>query len=159
MDSPQRSGGCLCSDIRYRLRDEPLTVYACHCTDCQRQTGSSFSLSMIVRREALQLVQGRPNEYLVELPDGRRKQSSYCSRCSTRLWSPSRAAELAVLEAGTLDDASGLRPVGHIWTRSAQPWVQIPAGVACFAKQPSEADSLELVRAWKAQESVGNAGG
>ncbi len=153
MGSFPRSGGCLCSDVRYRLEEDPLTVYVCHCTDCQRQTGSSFSLSMIVRCEALQLVQGHPKEYLVELSDGRKKQSCHCVRCSTRLWGPSRVAELAVLEPGTLDDASWFRPVGHIWTRSAQPWVQIPEGVLRFARQPPEAEFLELVKAWKAQPS------
>ena len=37
-------GGCLCGLIRYRVADEPLTLYVCHCTDCQRRTGSAFCL-------------------------------------------------------------------------------------------------------------------
>ena len=47
-------GGCLCGDLRYSLAEDPLTLYVCHCTDCQRQTGSSFALSMLVRLEALE---------------------------------------------------------------------------------------------------------
>ena len=144
-----QTGGCLCSDIRYRLDEDPLTVYACHCSDCQRQTGSSFSLSMVVRREALKRVQGEAVEYLVELSDGRRKQSSYCPRCTTRLWSPSRGADLVVVEPGTLDDASWVRPVGHIWMRSAQSWLGIPDDALRFEERSGEAASLELVRAWK----------
>ena len=46
-------GGCLCGLIRYRLTDEPLTLYACHCTDRQRETGSAFGLSMIVPKSAI----------------------------------------------------------------------------------------------------------
>ena len=88
MDFQSQTGGCLCSDIRYCLDDDPLTVYACHCTDCQRQSGSSFTLSMVVRREVLKLLQGQPDEFVVELSDGRRKQASYCRRCCTRLWNP-----------------------------------------------------------------------
>jgi len=49
-------GQCLCGAVRYRVHREPLAVYACHCTDCQRRTGSAFAMSMIVRPEDLELV-------------------------------------------------------------------------------------------------------
>ncbi len=87
-------GSCLCGDIGYRLGEDPLTLYVCHCTDCQRQTGTSFALSMIVRQEALRLARGRPREYSVEMPDGRLKRSNFCDRCSTRLWGPSSISGL-----------------------------------------------------------------
>jgi hypothetical protein len=150
---PQR-GSCLCGDVEYTLGESPLTLYACHCTDCQRQTGASFSLSMIVRSQALEIVRGQPSQYSLELVDGRLKASNFCSRCSTRLWGASRTAGLAVLEAGTLDDTSWLRPVGHIWTRSAQPWIAIPEGSLSFSKQPGKEGYPALARAWKQQESV-----
>lgn len=158
MDFQSQAGSCLCSDIRYHLDDDPLRVYACHCTDCQRQSASSFTLSMIVRREALKLRQGQPDEFVVELSDGRRKQASYCRRCCTRLWNPSRVAELALREPGTLDDASWVRPVGHIWMRSAQGWLRIPDDVLRFGKQSGESGSLELVRACKERGSSRTAG-
>jgi hypothetical protein len=142
-------GGCLCGDVRYRLLEDPVTLYACHCTDCQRQTGASFALSMVVRNAALELVRGRPQEYVLSLLDGRVKQARFCARCATRLFNPSRVAGLSVLEPGTLDDTSWLRPVGHIWTRSAQPWVAIPEDALRFEEQPRGEEMLALVRAWK----------
>lgn len=147
-------GSCLCRDVGYSLTEDPVTLYACHCTDCQRQTGTSFALSMIVRREALSLIRGQPNEYAVEMPDGRFKRSHFCGRCSTRLWGPSTVTGLAVLEPGTLDDTSWLHPVGHIWTRSAQPWVQIPESSLRFDQQPQPDAWLVFVRAWKSRPSA-----
>ena len=108
---------------------------------------------MIVRREAVEIVSGQPEQYSVEMTDGRLKQAHFCSRCSTRLWGPSSVAGLAFLEPGTLEDTSWLRPVGHIWTRSAQPWVVIPDGKLSFSEQPGEDSSLALVRAWKQQQT------
>lgn len=148
VDFPQ-PGGCLCGDVRYRLLEDPVTLYACHCTDCQRQSGTSFSLSMVVRNEALELVRGRPEEYAVTLTDGRVKQGRYCGRCATRLFTPSRVAGLSVLEPGTLDDTSWLRPAGHIWARSAQPWVVLSEDSLRFEQQPGDEGTLALVRAWK----------
>jgi hypothetical protein len=142
------TGGCLCGANRYRLAAEPLTFYACHCTDCQRQTGSSFGLSMIVPRPALELLQGEPSEYRVDLPDGRRWHGRFCGACSTRLWSePIKFPQVATLRPGTLDDTSWLRPVGHIWTRSAQPWVRIPEDTLHYEGQP--ADMMPLIDAWQ----------
>ena len=146
-------GACLCGDVGYSLGEDPLTLYVCHCTDCQRQTGSSFALSMIVRREALQFVRGQPHEFSIEMPDGRVKRSHFCSRCSTRLFGPSSVSGLAVVEPGTLDDTSWLRPVAHIWTRSAQPWVAIPDGALRFEQEPQGDDWLALIRAWKSRSS------
>ncbi len=86
---PQR-GGCLCGDIRYSLVEDPVTVYVCHCTDCQRQTGTSFAMSMVVRRAALHIERGRAEEPSIELPDGRVARPGCCGRCSVRLWEISR---------------------------------------------------------------------
>ena len=142
-------GACLCGELRYSLGEDPVTLYVCHCTDCQRQSGASFSLSMIVRRDALEVLRGRPEQYAVELADGRVKRAHFCGRCSTRLWGPSSIETLAVLEPGTLDDTSWLRPVGHIWTQSAQPWVVISEDSLRCSEGPSDEEALGFVRAWK----------
>ena len=146
--STAHTGGCLCGAIRYRLDEAPVAFYACHCTDCQRQTGSAFGLSMIVRREALALVQGEPRSYDVTLPDGRSKRGRFCDRCAARVWGePVRFPQVRVLRPGTLDDPGAFEPFGHIWTRSRRPWVSIPPGQPCFEGQPE--DPLALVRAWR----------
>ncbi len=63
-------GQCLCGSVRYRVSQEPLTLYACHCTECQRRTGSAFALSLIVRRDDLQVSSGQTTGYSASLADG-----------------------------------------------------------------------------------------
>ncbi len=141
-------GGCLCGAVRYRLADEGLTFYACHCTDCQRQTGSAFGLSMIVARSAFSVLRGEPQGYDVPLPDGRRWRGKFCATCATRLWSePLKFPQALTLRPGSLDDTTWLRPIGHIWTRSAQPWVSIPADTLSYEVQPE--DYTALIQAWR----------
>jgi hypothetical protein len=148
-------GGCFCGEVRYGLGEDPLTLYACHCTDCQRATGTSFALSMIVRGGAVKIVKGRPQDCSVQLADGRLKRWKSCARCSTRLFGPTSVAGVDVLEPGSLDDTTWLRPVGHIWTRSAQPWIRIPEGALAFREQPRGEEVLALIRAWKQQQASG----
>ncbi len=141
-------GGCLCGAIRYRLTGEPLTLYACHCTDCQRLTGSAFALSMIVLKSELHLVKGAPRAYAVTFPDGREWRGKFCGECSTRLWGePPKFPQIVVVRPGTLDDTTWLRPIGHIWTQSAQPWVSIPNDTLNFERQPG--DRMLLIKAWQ----------
>ena len=54
------TGGCQCGAVRYAIAAAPLTVYACHCTDCQRQSGSAFALSLIAPRDAVRITEGTP---------------------------------------------------------------------------------------------------
>ena len=142
------SGGCACGRVRYDLIADPITLYACHCTDCQTETGSSFTLSLFVHEGSILLVRGDPRSREYRLPDGRERRSHRCPDCDVSLWgNPRRFPELLNLQPGTLDETSWLRPVGHIWTRSRQPWVVIPEGALCYEQQPE--DALPLVRAWK----------
>lgn len=142
-----REGGCQCGSLRYEVRGEPLAVCACHCTDCQRRSGSAFGITMFAARSQVTLARGEPARYDYVEQDGRRWIGTYCANCVIRLWSESpRNPDVLFLAAGTLDATSGLAPAVHVWTRSAQSWVRIPDDVPTFAQQPEMA---ELVRAWR----------
>jgi hypothetical protein len=146
------TGGCQCGAVRYELAAEPLTLYACHCTDCHTQSGSAFALSMVIARDSLSVVQGQPQEWARTAPSGRVASCMYCGDCGTRLFhNPHANVKITILKPGTLDDTTWLDPVGHIWTRSAQPWVAIPAETLNYEVQPP--DLSGLIEAWKARSS------
>ena len=56
--APPYTGRCFCEAVQYRITEEPLTFYACHCTDCQKRSGSAFGLSMWVNRSAIAVTHG-----------------------------------------------------------------------------------------------------
>jgi hypothetical protein len=146
MDEPAL-GGCLCGHVRYQLREDPIAFYACHCTDCQRGSGSAFGLSMIVRSQALEHLQGELRRISVALPGGRTSQTVRCAECGTRLWSePVKFPQVRTLRPGTLDQPRAYEPFGNMWTASAHPWVALAPG-PCFERQPD--DPLAMVRAWQ----------
>jgi len=145
------TGACQCRAIRYRITAPPLAVYACHCTECQRQSGSAFALSMPVARDALQ-VDGTPSAWRRVHESGRVMMCMYCGQCGTRLFHNSeRNPQVSIVKPGTLDDTTWLRPVGHIWTRSAQAWVEIPQNLVNYEAQPP--DLSRLIEAWRAQQA------
>lgn len=132
----------MCRRHRYRITALPITLYACHCTDCQTQSGSAFGLSMTVARTAFQMT-GEPD--IAERPadSGRIVRARFCSGCGTRLYhEPSRAPETVNIKPGTLDDTSWVRPVGHLWLRSAQPWFSAPQDALTYDSQPEDREPL-----------------
>ena len=42
-----QTGGCQCGAVRYEVTGPPIKLYVCHCTECQRQSGSAFGMSFI----------------------------------------------------------------------------------------------------------------
>jgi len=143
------AGGCQCGAVRYRVTAWPRTLYCCHCSECQRQSSSAFGMSMRVDRAAVDVDwqamasrvrdAGKPNEV----------QGHFCRDCGVRILHDRPGDDTVTIKAGTLDDTSWLRPVGHIWTASAQPWFNIPGGSLAYARQPENYDALEA--AWRAQ--------
>lgn len=138
-------GGCQCGAVRYRITGAPLTLYACHCTDCQKQASSAFGLSLWVRQSDFQFSSGEPKLWQVTADSGRQKICAFCPDCGSRIYHAfSGDPDVLSVKAGSLDDTSWLRPVGHIWTRSAQPWVSFE-GVApelVCAKEPENFDAF-----------------
>ncbi len=137
------AGGCQCGQIRYEIRAEPLTLYACHCKECQKQSSSAFGMSMSVARDAVILLKGQPKEWK-RVSESRREVSClFCGECGTRLFhNPTRDPKITNLKPGTLDDTSGLSPVANLWTRSSQGWVVLSEHLLNYETQPSDYHQL-----------------
>jgi hypothetical protein len=124
-DTPHRiTGRCLCGGVSYSADAEAVIQAACHCADCQRQTGNPFSVIVGVPRAAFR-VQGSTLGSFATIGEdhGGETQRNFCSACGSPVFSVAAVApELVFIKAGTLDDASWVRPTVEAWTSSAQPW-------------------------------------
>jgi hypothetical protein len=136
-------GGCQCGAVRYRLRAAPLGIYACHCKDCQRVSGTTHTLSMVVRAEDAELISGTLVSYDKAADSGRTVRMLGCAACGIKIWNePLSSPHLKVMKPGTLDDMSWARPVGAIWTDSAMPWTVINWDEPHFPGQPTDRQPL-----------------
>lgn len=128
------TGRCTCGAVRYRIDREPLFVHCCHCTWCQRETGSAFVLNALIEAEAVALIAGRPAITDTPTASGKGQQISRCPDCRVALWSVYAGAGpgFLFLRTGTLDDPSAFPPDIHIFTESKLPWVDLPKGAAAM---------------------------
>ena len=118
-------GRCLCGCVTYRCDGEPLVTVVCHCQDCQRQTGSAFSIFVVVPRATLHVGGDTLATYVtVGADSGEERQRQFCSKCGSPVVTLlTEQPELAVIKAGTLNDPSWLSPTLEVWCGSAQPWL------------------------------------
>ena len=133
---PQMTGGCACGQIRYSANTEPMFTGVCHCTNCQKQSGTAFNVVVAIPAAALS-IQGSTKTYAAKGDSGNENARKFCPNCgSTILSEPAVMAGAVILRAGTLDDTSWLKPTMEIYCDSKQPWVSLGAGLQSFAKMP-----------------------
>ena len=126
-------GGCACGELRFRLTSRPMFVHCCHCLDCQRQTGSAFVLNALIETDRIEVLAGKPSPVPVPTDSGGPHDVYRCPTCQTAVWSDyGRRPGLRFVRVGTLGAPSALAPDVHIFTRSKQPWVGLPAEVPAF---------------------------
>jgi hypothetical protein len=137
-----QEGGCTCRYIRYRMSGKPLFVNCCHCSWCQRETGSAFVLNAMIETDRVQLLEGELQ--MVDTPSnsGKGQRIARCPKCSVALWShyPGAGDAVSFVRVGTLDNPTRHAPDAHIFTSTKQPWVQLPTDVPAFAEfyKPAE---------------------
>ncbi len=128
-------GGCLCAAVRFRVKQAPLRTFVCHCTFCQRMTGSSFYAESLFPIEAVEFNAGEVRKYEhVSDGSGRMVYVEFCPICGTTIGLTfERWPDLRAVSRGCFDNPNAVEISSNIWTRSAQSGVALPADIDCFA--------------------------
>jgi hypothetical protein len=155
-------GGCTCRAVRYRMTTAPMFVHCCHCTWCQRETGSAFALNAMIEADRVELLSGEIAQALIPSASGKGQKVTRCAQCGIAVWSSYAGFGDAVrfVRIGTLDEPARLPPDIHIFTSTRQPWVQLPAATPAVAEYYKAAEhwpeaSLERRAALRAGKSAG----
>ncbi|HTQ01208.1 MAG TPA: GFA family protein [Casimicrobiaceae bacterium] len=116
-------GRCHCGAIRYEAEVDPARAQACHCTDCQRLSGSPFRVSIPAPRESFVLLSGDPRIYVKTADSGNRRAQAFCAGCGSPIYSSALAdPPMYSLRVACLDERADLPPRKQIWCRSSLDW-------------------------------------
>jgi len=121
----KRQGGCLCGQVRYEVSGDPLAVVLCHCINCQKQSGSTFSFNIIGQSDQISL-QGNVSTYVDENDSGDPVNRNFCGNCGSPIYSEILTqGKLIAVKIGTLDDTRDLEPQSQVWCISKQNWLSL----------------------------------
>jgi len=132
-ESLSHAGGCSCRQLRYRMTSKPMIVHCCHCSWCQRETGSAFAVNALIEADRVELTAGTVDVVDTPSASGQGQRIARCPKCRVALWShyamPGIGDRIAFVRVGTLDAPGALPPDIHIFTSSRLPWVVLPPEV------------------------------
>jgi hypothetical protein len=123
---PVLTGGCLCGAVRFELTEPPQRAGYCHCTRCQRRTGTAASANARIDGSAFRIVQGEKLVRTWRHPDGG-FEKAFCDGCGAHLFSrnPDDHAQMAI-RMSAFDSDPGVRPSYRQFIAYAAPWEPIP---------------------------------
>ena len=125
MPEPSLTGGCLCGGVRFEVSERPVWASYCHCTRCQRRTGTAASVQARLVPGSLRVVSGDDLLRAYEPADGFAK--FFCSACGSALWSRNPAdPDVVAVRLGAFDGDPGVRPQHRQYVAYAAPWEPIP---------------------------------
>ena len=81
---PRMTGSCRCGQIRYAADAEPIFTGICHCTECQKQSGTAFNIVVAVPQPLL-AIEGSPKTYTSTGDSGRQVTSRFCPNCGSTI--------------------------------------------------------------------------
>ena len=123
--SPALRGGCGCGAVRFEISEPLVSARYCHCTRCQRRTGTAASASASVVAGSFRVIQGEDRLSAWKPEDGHEKW--FCGDCGSALYTvnPADRSELGV-RLGAIDGDPGVRPAVRQFVAYAAPWEEIP---------------------------------
>jgi hypothetical protein len=119
------TGGCHCGRTTYEAELDPQRVAICHCSDCQKLTGSPFRVTAVVAESDLKITGSQPKMYKRVAESGRVRQQYFCPECGSQLFvnGEGEAANIWGIRWGSIDQRLEIKPLRQIWCRSAPAWL------------------------------------
>jgi len=132
------TGGCHCGHIAYEAEVDPGTVRVCHCTDCQKLTGTAFRATIQSLPGTFVLRIGTPKTYIKTAESGTKRTHAFCPECGTPIYAAAIEPNPSVhgLRVGGIDQRAQLAaPARQIWCGSALSWSMDLTHVARIERQ------------------------
>ena len=119
------TGGCLCGAVRFEVTEPLVSASYCHCTRCQRRTGTAAAVSGRIVPGSLRILSGEELLRSFDPPDGFSKV--FCSGCGSALWSRNpQDPDVIGVRLGAFDGDPGIRPSYRQYVAYAAAWEPIP---------------------------------
>ena len=119
------TGGCGCGAVRFEIDAPLVSASYCHCTRCQRRTGTAASANARLAPGSFRLVAGEEH-VRAWAPEGG-FEKAFCGLCGSALFSRDPASgQPAGVRLGAIDGDPGVRPQWHQFVAYAAEWEPIP---------------------------------
>ncbi len=111
----------------------------CHCTHCQKATGSAYSANICIPSEGFNISGDTLSTYVDQGDSGLDLRRFFFHACGSPIYTEAEAMPgLAIVKVGTLDDTSLFKPSANIFCQSKMAWLKEDGETTDFPKMPTE---------------------
>jgi hypothetical protein len=118
------AGSCLCGSVTFELSGPFDNFYLCHCTRCQKSSGSAHATNIFGKLDSITWLSGKENVRTFELPMAHYFNKSFCSLCGSPVPHRARSGEFLIIPAGSLNSDPGIRPQHNIFWGDRAVWYE-----------------------------------
>lgn len=137
-----RTAQCHCGQLRLTARGQPAKVSMCHCLDCQRRTGSAFSVAVFYARDQVEIA-GLSKTYERPSASGFPVTFHFCGECGSNVfWSPARMPDRIGVALGAFADPEFAPPQQSVWSKDRHSWIRLPDAMPEFSENPPPRSSV-----------------
>ncbi len=129
-------GSCLCGDVAFELKPPFKLFQYCHCSRCQKTTGSAHTANIFVPSGQFKWLRGEECVNRYSLPEAKHYGTTFCQRCGSSLPWTSSDKKTTIVPAGGLDEPLSVSPVQSIYWGSKAEWYQSPCDLPVHAELP-----------------------
>ncbi|MCE9616479.1 MAG: GFA family protein [Lentisphaerae bacterium] len=117
-------GSCQCGAVTYASDGEPIFVGACHCTNCQKWTGSAFSMMVAVPKPSFTVRGGRLATHHDVGDSGKATHRHFCAACGCTIYDEVDVnPSMVMIPVGTLANPDAVKPQLHVYWKHHASWV------------------------------------
>lgn len=138
MEQSKINGSCLCGKVTYQYVGHSKVFQYCHCSRCQKFTGTAHASNIILDPEQFQWTKGEQFVGRYELPDAKHFATSFCKNCGSSLPWKTKTGKAMIVPAGTLDDDPKESPVHNIYFSDRAPWYKDAASLIKYEALPTK---------------------
>ncbi|MDV5170573.1 GFA family protein [Photobacterium rosenbergii] len=133
-------GSCLCGEVKYELSGDFQSFFLCHCTRCQKDTGSAHAANLFAKANTLTWLQGE-NDVRTYQHLNSMHAKSFCQKCGSALPTIAESIDSVVVPAGSLDTPISMKPTAKIFVSRCANWTKNLDNVPNYEELPEQVKS------------------
>ncbi|KAH6633291.1 Mss4-like protein [Boeremia exigua] len=126
------AGGCMCGNVRYEAGGESGASILCHCLDCRKIGGSTYSTNGVYEADQFKITKGTPKQHKKIADGGNEMISNFCGDCGSTMWREGATFPgKRIVKMGTLDDTDivdNLTINAELYSGNRPKWVNAQEG-------------------------------
>ena len=136
MKTTNAKGSCLCGQVEYQITGNMGIFQYCHCSRCRKVTGSAHASNLFVTPGQFNWLKGQSSVVNFLPEETKYFATAFCKKCGSSLPWRSKASEVVIVPAGTLDTSPGIEPTQNIFCDSKAEWYVAPGDLLKYAELP-----------------------